>query len=336
MQRIAFVIVSLSVSFAGLSPAEAVDPNGRRAPAARRHVAARQASIELPRLQRGPDGRILGQEWEREMRRRAAQQKATGRVQPRTVVRNVARDAGRFPKNAVRRGAGEWSKVDPRSNANRSVTRNAGRHPKNAFKRGAGKWPQTSPARHAVKGTVRHGAIKAKPGRIAKAGSRAGGKMLKAAGGIGTAVGVGAAAGGLIGNWQQLDADLRAGRITQAQYNRAQATGFVDTAGQLVAIKKMTPTGVVGNAFVGTDPISLGVDVVGDIINGTNNTEKAIGNVGRTLEGHARGVEKLVTNPEAWAKEAERNINKEVNNVGKGIEQAGKDVDKFFKGVFGK
>jgi hypothetical protein len=170
--------------------------------------------------------------------------------------------------------------------------------------------------------------------------------MLKRAGRIGAAVGVGAAAGGLIANSQQLDVDLRAGRITRAQYNRAQATNAVNAAGTVVAIKKMTPTAIAGSALIGADPISLGVDAVGDLINGTGNAGKSLANVGRTLEGHARGLHKLVTNPDAWAKEAGRNIEKEVNkigrdldragrDVGRALDQAGKDVGKFFTGIFG-
>jgi hypothetical protein len=154
------------------------------------------------------------------------------------------------------------------------------------------------------------------------------------------------AAGHLIANSKQLDADLRAGRITREQYNRAQATGAVNAAGTVLAVKKMTPTAIVGGALVGTDPISLGVDAVGDLINGTDNAGKSLANVGRTIEGHAKGVHRLVTNPDAWAKEAGRNIEKEVNKVGreldktgkdigKAVNQAGKDVDKFFKGIFG-
>ena len=131
-----------------------------------------------------------------------------------------------------------------------------------------------------------------------------------------------------------------------AQYNRAQATGAVNAAGTVIAIKKMTPAAIAGNALIGTDPISLGVDAVGDLINGTGNAGRSLANVGRTLEGHVRGVQKLVTNPAAWAKEAGRNIDKEANkvakdidraakDVGKAVNQAGKDVGKFFKGIFG-
>jgi hypothetical protein len=311
MKRIALVLLSLSLSMAWASHAEAVDGQVRRAkaPAGRGHVNARQPSIELPRLQRGPDGRILSEEWNREVRRRAAQQKA----------------ASKTPRSTVRDG---------------------GRYTKDAYKRGAGKWPKTDPKGTAATGAAGRGASKTAPRKVAKGTPRAGGKVLKAAGGIGAAVGVGAAAGGLIASSQQLDADLRAGRITREQYNRAQATGAVNAAGTVVALKKMTPTAIAGSALIGTDPISLGVDAVGDLINGTGNAGRSLANVGRTLEGHAKGVGKLVTNPEAWAKEAGRNIEKEVNkigrdldkagkDVGKALNQAGKDVDKFFKGIFG-
>ncbi len=307
MKRIALVLLSLSMSMVGASQAEAVDRKAprARAAAAGRHVPARQPSIELPRLQRGPDGRILGEEWNREVRRRAAAQRAAARKPAAQPPRSVVRDGGRYAKDA--------------------------------YKRGAGKWPKVDPSRNAKTGRARKVAGKTSPRNLAKATPRArvGGRMVKAAGGIGAAVGVGAAAGGLIANSRQLDADVRAGRITQAQYNRAQATNAVNAAGTVVAIKKMTPTAIAGNALIGTDPISLGVDAVGDLINGTGNAGKSLANIGRTLEGHAKGVHKLVTNPDAWAKEAGRNIETEVNNVGKALNQAGKDVDKFFKGVFG-
>jgi hypothetical protein len=323
MKRIALVLLSLSVSIVCASRAEAVDGKVRRAkaPTVRPQGHVRQPSIELPRLQRGPDGRILDEEWNREVRRRAAAQgsaaqKAAAKTGTATTPRSTVRDGGRYTKDA--------------------------------YKRGAGTWPKTDPARTAKNGGAQKGAGKVAPRSVAKGTPRAGGggKALKAAGGIGAAVGGGLAAGHLIANSKKLDADLRAGRITQAQYNRAQATGAVNAAGTALAIKKMTPTAIAGSALIGTDPISLGVDAVGDLINGTNNAEKSIANVGRTLEGHAKGVHKLVTNPDAWAKEAGRNIEKEVNkvgrdldkagkDVGKAVNQAGKDVDKFFKGIFG-
>ena len=170
--------------------------------------------------------------------------------------------------------------------------------------------------------------------------------MLKGVGGIGLAVGAGTAGASAIANAQRLDADLQAGRITQAQYNRAQATNALEVGGTVLAIKKMTPTAMAGNLLVGTDPIRLGVDAVGDLINGTNNAERSIQNVGKALEGHGRGLAKLATDPVGWANEAGRNIDtemkkveKDVNNaakdVGKALDQAGKDVDKFFKGIFG-
>ncbi len=303
MKRIALVLLSLSVSVAGASRAAAVDGKVRRAkaPTVRPQASARQPSIELPRLQRGPDGRILDEEWNREVRRRAAAQKAaaqkaTAKKGTATTTRSTVRDGGRYTKDAYKRGAGKWPKVDPARTAKNSGTQ-----------KGAGK---VAP-RNVAKGTPRAGG---------------GGKALKAAGGIGAAVGGGLAAGHLIANSKKLDADLRAGRITREQYNRAQATGAVNAAGTVIAIKKMTPTAIVGNALIGTDPISLGVDAVGDLINGTSNAEKSLANVGHTLEGHAKGVHKLVTNPDAWAKEAGRNIEKEAGKVGKDIDQAAKDV----------
>ena len=321
MKRIALVLLSLSVSIAGASRAEAVDGKVRRAKAStvRPQAHVRQPSIELPRLQRGPDGRILDEEWNREVRRRAAAQKA-----------------------AAQKAAAKKGTATPRS-----TIRDGGRYTKDTYKRGAGKWPKTDPARTAKNGGTKKGAGKVAPRSVAKGTPRAGGgKALKAAGGIGAAVGGGLAAGHLIANSKKLDADLRAGRITRERYNRAQATGAVNAAGTVIAIKKMTPTAIVGGALVGTDPISLGVDAVGDLINGTGNAGRSLANVGRTLEGHAKGVHKLVTNPDAWAKEAGRNIEKEANkvakdidkaakDVGKAVNQAGKDVDKFFKGIFG-
>jgi hypothetical protein len=299
MKRIASLLLVLSLGFVCASHAEAVGRDVPRGKApARRRLPARQPSILLPRLQGGPDGRILGEEWEREVRRRAAEQKAASRTGAATTPRTAVRNHGQYTKDTFKRGAGKWPKVDPRGLA---------------------------------KGSPRTGR---------------GGKALKAVGGIGAAVGIGAAAGGIIANSQKLDADLRAGRITRAQYNRAQATGAVNAAGTVIAIKKMTPAAIAGNALIGTDPISLGVDAVGDLINGTGNASRSLANVGRTLEGHARGVQKLVTNPAAWANEAGHNIEKELNKVGRGLDkagkdvgralnQAGKDVDKFFKGIFG-
>jgi hypothetical protein len=318
MKRVVPVLLSLSVSILCVSQALGVDHGARRAkaPTVRPQVNARQPSIELPRLQLGPDGRILSDEWNREVSRRAAAQKAAAKKGTSTPPRNTVRDGGRYTKDAYKRGAGKWPKVNPPSTAKNGGTN-----------KGVSK---TAP-RNLAKGTPRAGG---------------GGKMLKAAGGIGAAVGGGVVAGNLIANSKQLDADLRAGRITQAQYNRAQATNAVNAAGTVIAIKKMTPTAIAGNALIGTDPISFGVDAVGDLINGTDNAGRSLANVGRTLEGHAKGVEKLVTNPDAWAKEAGRNIEKEVNKVGrdldkagkdigKAVNQAGKDVDKFFKGMFG-
>lgn len=191
MKRVALVIVTLSMSFGFASRSDAVDGKVRRVkrPVARGHVQPRQPSIELPRLQRGPDGRILREEWNREVRRRAAAQRA-----------------------AAQRGAAKR----PVTQAPRSVVRDGGRYTKDASKRGAGKWAKVDPSRKAKNGGARNVGRKTSPRNLAKATPRArGGRtMLKAVGAVGAVVGVGAAAGGLIANSRQLDVDLRAGRIT--------------------------------------------------------------------------------------------------------------------------
>ena len=319
MKRITSVILTLSVVLAHASQAQAVNPNGRRRAAPARQPLQlrqpRQPSVVLPRLERAPDGRINDRRFQRDLQARDLQARdlpARGRQNSAAAKppHNFARDGGRYTKDAWKRGAGEWPKTDPKlaSGGRKKVG------------------PKTSPKE------VRKGAPRT---RLAEKGVRAADRVEAA---FETAR--------AIDNWQRLDADLRAGRITQAEYDRAQATNVVNSAGALLAIKNVNPASAAANALVGTDPLGLGVDAVGDLINGTNNAEKSIAEVGRRLGQHGKGVEKLVTNPQGWAKDTERNVNKELKkaeksvnkaakDVSKSVNQAGKDVDKFFKGVFG-
>ena len=163
-------------------------------------------------------------------------------------------------------------------------------------------------------------------------GGNKGPRIVKGVGGVAT---LGLIAGGAA-NMQQLDADRKAGRVTQAQYNRAVATNGVQLAGTAAALKKLTPTGMVLGSTIGTDPFSLGADAIGDMINGTDNAKRAVeaipGNLVKSVNGHVEGVKTLVTDPGKWAQGAANDAKKTVEGIGNSVIGAAKGIG----GIFGK
>jgi hypothetical protein len=283
----------------------------------------------LPRLQRGANGQVIARNWNQQAQ--LGGQQPAARLQPAQLSTSVnpQRFAGQYPQDAWKRGAGRFKAVNgrpvaPRANLNAAnPNRMAGQFNQNAWKRGAGRFKAVNP-----KATTRLAGG-------SRVGTGAAKKFLKRAGTAGAVVGGAGLVAGAVSQGRQLDADLREGRITQAQYNRAQATNALNVAGGALAIKKMNPASMAMNVAIGTDPISLGVDAVGDLINGTNNAQKSIDNIGRTLDGHAKGVEKLATNPAGWAQDTGKNIENTAKDVGKAAENTAKDVGNFVGGIFG-
>ncbi len=299
----------------------------KRAANARRVTSS--ASTVLPRLQRDPRGRVRGQQWHRQAQAHRQRANTPPQAAQRSLQANSRRMGGSFTADAWKRGGQRLNQPIVRHNASppraqaANPRRMAGQFSQNAWKRGAGRFPATQPG--------------SKPrmprsGRVAASSS---GKILKRAGAAGAVVGgVGLLTGAASRNGQ-LQADLRAGRISQVDFQRAQATDAVNIAGGALAIKKLNPTTAAMNAAIGTDPISLGVDIAGDLINGTNNASKSLQNVGKTLEGHAHGVQKLATDPAGWAKDAGRDIEQTAKGIGKAVGNTAQGVGKFVDGVFG-
>lgn len=155
----------------------------------------------------------------------------------------------------------------------------------------------------------------------------------KGLGGATGALAIGGAASGMMSQQKQDKEHLRTGKITQAQYQQRQEKRLIDGAATLASIKKLNPSGMVMNDMIGTDPISLGADVVGDLLHGTNNTKKTFQNMGDAFDRSL--VKQTVTDPKGAAKRVGKGIKKTGDKVGKGIKKTGEKIGEGFKKVGG-
>lgn len=152
--------------------------------------------------------------------------------------------------------------------------------------------------------------------------------------GLGVASGalaVGGAAAGMAGQMKEDKEDLRTGKITQAQYKQRQEKRAIDGVATLASIKKLNPAGMVMNDMIGTDPFSLGADVVGDLIHGTKNTKKTFQNIDDAFDRSL--VKQTVTDPKGAAKRVGTGVKKTGEKVGKGIKKTGEKIGEGFKKV---
>ena len=194
---------------------------------------------------------------------------------------------------------------------------------------------QTTTRRAVAQSGTKGGRTRATGGQVARTKTARSGKGPRIVKGVGGVATVGLIAGGAA-SMQQLAADRKSGRVTQAQYNRALATNGVELAGSAAALKKLTPTGMVLGSTIGTDPFSLGADAIGDVINGTDNAKQAVkaipGNLVKSVNGHVEGVKTLVTDPGKWAKGAAKDAKNTVEGIGNGVVGVAKGIG----GIFGK
>jgi hypothetical protein len=122
--------------------------------------------------------------------------------------------------------------------------------------------------------------------------------------------------------------------------------------------------------YAGTDPLSLGVEGIGDLMNGTNNAEQSIKGVekawnrsltkqvftdpngaakrvGKDIEQTGRDIVKTADQVgkdvgkasaavDKELKKTGKTVDREVKKAGKSIDKAAKDVGQFVDGIFGK
>jgi hypothetical protein len=113
-----------------------------------------------------------------------------------------------------------------------------------------------------------------------------------------------------------------------AQTARANGVTNVSKIGKLgkgaAKLKKLSPTGLLLNDVVGTDPLSLGIDGIGDLINGTNNAEQSLKNMKKSWNKSL--TKQVFTDPKGAANRVGNNIKDTAQDVGKFTKKAGQAV----------
>ena len=127
------------------------------------------------------------------------------------------------------------------------------------------------------------------------------------------------------------DQQLKSGKITTAQYNQMQATNAVDIAGEALKLKKLNVTSLLLDDAIGTDPISLGIDGIGDLINGTHNAKDSVKNMEASWNKSL--IKQSFTDPKAAAQRVGKDVENTGRDIGNFANKAGHEVDKAGKAV---
>ena len=152
-----------------------------------------------------------------------------------------------------------------------------------------------------------------------------GGAVKKGVGGL-AAVGV---ANGMLNDSKKNKQLLNSGKITKSQYKKLQTTNGIKTAGELYKLKKLNPATAVMNDVIGTDPISLGVEGIGDLINGTDNAKQSL--KGMKDSWNKSLTKQAFTDPKGAGKRIKNGVKDTSKKIGNGIKKAGNKVGDFFK-----
>lgn len=167
------------------------------------------------------------------------------------------------------------------------------------------------------------------PGKVTvKPKYKSSGKTLgKAAGGL-AAIGI---VGSATKNQKSSKQLYQSGKITKKQYQKDKLKNATNVAGELYKLKKLNPSAILLNDVVGTDPISLGVDAVGDLINGTDNAKQSLKNVKNSWNKSL--TKQVFTDPKGagervknGAKKFGSDVKNTASKVGGGVKKAGTKV----------
>lgn len=363
------LVVGLSPALASAGNPQVVRPGTEGIPRVSSAARSRTPSPQQQRLVRTPDGRVV------ERSNAGATTVRPGAVRPghsaytQTTTPRAPQKQVHFGKPQVQyfyqnRPANQQFTKQPSSHATAGTSRpNTRPRALQTYKESrieprrvttprqvAAPHQATTPRRVTAPSTSRQIAARTAPSAVARTRVPAKVKSPYRGAGAGLAIAGGAVVTGTaidaIARQNNRDVALRTGQMSRSQYNQAVATDAArttaNTALELYKLKKFSPSTIVSNELIGTDPVGFGADAVGDIINGTNNTERNLQNVERKLKGHVDGVKMLVNDPNKWAKTTERNaqravknVERDVNKTVKDVEKAGKDVGKFIGGIFG-
>ena len=309
-------------------------------PGTRRLTLKSNASSVLPRLRRSPSGKLDGTA----LNKKLASPQSKSVKKPTATLKNK-RMAGRFeaPKTLGQTATQKRPGASPAKKPTAMLK----------TKRMAGRFqpPKTiaSTARSARPSTARsplakNGSTKTKPKSKFKMGKTAG----KALGGM-AAIGVTA---GALDQMSQAKKQRDSGQISQSQYRRLQVDNGMKTAEQLIKLKKYNPATAVMNDVIGTDPISLGFEAVGDIVHGTDNAKQSLKGMGKAWDKSLtkqaftdpraagqrveQGLKKTGKNIEQGAKTASRKIKQGTRKMSQGVKKGAKNVGKAIGGLFKK
>lgn len=177
----------------------------------------------------------------------------------------------------------------------------------------------------------------------------------------------GAAALGLVGGavtgYSEAKKQFESGQISKSQYQQMKTKTTLDAGATALALKKLNVSGLVLNDVVGTDPITLGAEAIGDLIHGTDNAKQSlksmnsawnksltkqaftdpkaagervvdgVNETGKKVEQAAKKTGKAI---EKGAKEVGEHVSSAAKDLGNKAKKAGDKVNGFFKGAFGK
>lgn len=132
-------------------------------------------------------------------------------------------------------------------------------------------------------------------------------------------------AGGLAaGTWhamKQNEEDYKSGKISKAQYRQRQEQQLLGDGATLARLKKMSPANMLMNDVIGTDPISLGADIIGDLRYGTGNTKETLKNMGKAFDKSL--VKQTFTDPKGAVKRVGDDLKDAGKKVGDGLKKIG-------------
>lgn len=323
-----------------------------------------KASSVLPRMQRTPSGTIKPgalAEMQAEKKRADSPNKAANRkFQLKPNQKSSSSAASKGPKaSAGQKAANRKFQLKPSTQSSASLSRsnsnlnkrNAGRFqsPKSLAGQATTRRPSSALNKQRVPATTRRmgGTFQspktlgstASPNRPSATArktvkSKAPKSKFKMGGKTNKALGRMAVGSTLVGAASQMkDAKkLRdSGQISKSQYRKMQASNGLKTAESITKIKKFNPATAVMNDVIGTDPISLGFEAAGDLLNGTNNAKQSMKNMGKAWDKSL--TKQAFTDPKAAGKRVGQGLEKTGRNIERGAKKAGKKIEQGAKKV---
>lgn len=141
---------------------------------------------------------------------------------------------------------------------------------------------------------------------------------------------------GKAGQLQKAAPSSRVSTVRSASKARSNAKALADVgkaAKTGKTVLKAAGGGLVAGAVLkdttGIDPLELGIDAVGDVVNGTDNAKRKLDNVENAWNKSL--TKQAVTDPAGAAKRVENDVKKTGKDIEKGVQDAGKAIGGLFK-----